>query len=254
LSRVAVCGKVRTVNDEVDRPGRLSRRSFVRLGSAMGLASAFFSVRPVDSAPAAAPRRDPDHVLRDLQDGNRRFASGQALAPRRGPEEWAALAAGQSPSAVVVGCSDSRVPPELVFDQGVGDLFVVRVAGNLVGDAGFKVQGSVEYAVAELGASLIVVLGHTSCGAVKAAVQHAADSGSLPGSIRPLVESLRPAVAEARRHPGDLLDNAIRANVSIGVERLRRLRPILAPAIKRRTLAVVGGVYDLPTGRVTMIA
>jgi carbonic anhydrase len=236
------------------RPGRLSRRRLLRYAGSAALAGLLRAGRAAASAPAAAPRRDAEQVLRDLQDGNRRFVSGQAVAPRRRPEEWTALAAGQSPAAVIVGCSDSRVPPEIVFDQGVGDLFVVRVAGNIVGDPGFKVKGSIEYAVAELGASLIVVLGHTGCGAIKAAIAHAGGGAPLPGSIGPLVEALRPAVREARRQSGDLLDNAIRANVSLGVERLRRLPPIVAPAVKQRTLAVVGGIYDLATGRVTLIA
>jgi carbonic anhydrase len=146
------------------------------------------------------------------------------------------------------------VPPELVFDQGVGDLFVIRVAGNVVGPAGFKVQGSVEYAVAELGAALVFVLGHANCGAVKAAIAHAGDGAPLPGSIGPLIDALRPAVRQARGQPGDLLANAIRANVAIGVERLRTLAPIVAPAVVQRTVAVVGGVYDLATGRVDVTA
>src|SRR5262249_27789540 len=154
---------------------------------------------------------------------------GRTEAPRRRPEDWARLAEGQSPGAVIVGCSDSRVPPEIVFDQGVGDLFVVRVAGNLVRQPGFKVLGSIEHAGAELGARLMGVLGHSSCGAVKAAIAHLADSAGLPGAIRPLVEALRPAVLRGKKEPGDLLDNAIRANVAQGVERLRRLDPILAP-------------------------
>ncbi len=209
----------------------------------------------VRSAPAAtAPAgRDPDQVLRALLEGNRRFVSGQAVGPRRRPEDFAALAAGQSPAAVIVGCADSRVPPELVFDQGVGDLFVVRVAGNVVSEPGFKVKGSIEYAVAELGVTLVVVLGHTSCGAIKAAIKHIADSDALPGSIRPLVDALRPAVLRAKSKPGDLLDNAIRANVAIGVERLRKLPPILAPAVKQGRLKVVGSVYELTSGGVGML-
>jgi len=204
--------------------------------------------------PATAPAgRDPDQALRALLDGNQRFVSGQAVGPRRRPEDFAVLAAGQSPVAVVLGCADSRVPPELVFDQGVGDLFVVRVAGNVVSEPGFKVKGSIEYAVAELGVTLVVVLGHTSCGAIKAAIKHIADSDALPGAIRPLVDALRPAVLRAKGKPGDLLDNAIRANVEIGVERLRKLPPVLAPAVKQGRLKVAGGVYDLARGGVSML-
>jgi len=154
--------------------------------------------------------------------------------------------------AVIVGCSDSRVPPELLFDQGVGDLFVVRVAGNVVKGAGAPVKGSIEYGVAELGASLVMVLGHSECGAVKAAIKHLEDKDALPGAIEPLVNSIRPAVVKARSMQGNLLDNALRANVAIGVETLRGLQPIVAPAVKRGQVKVVGAMYDLRTGSVTL--
>ncbi len=193
-------------------------------------------------------------MLRDLLEGNKRFTSGQAAAPRRQPADFAAVAAGQSPEAIIVGCADSRVPPELVFDQGVGDLFVIRVAGNIVSGAGAIVKGSIEYGVAELGAPLIMVLGHSDCGAVKAALKHIAASDKLPGAIRELVDVLRPVVARVKGQPGDALDNAIRANVVAGVERLKTLQPILAPAVKQNKLKVVGGVYDLRTGTVTQVA
>jgi carbonic anhydrase len=219
------------------------------------LTGAGLAARPRRRALAApAPEgRDPDQVLRALLEGNERFASGRTQGPRRGPEDFASLAAGQSPAAVILGCADSRVPPELVFDQGVGDLFVVRVAGNVVSEPGFKVKGSIEYAVAELGASLVLVLGHTGCGAIKAAIAHIAERDALPGSIKPLVAALRPAVVRAKGQPGDLLANAIRANVALGVEFLRTLPPILAPAAKQGRLKVAGGVYDLATGRVALL-
>ena len=117
----------------------------------------------------------------------------------------------------MIACSDSRVPPEILFDQGVGDLFVVRVAGNVVGGTGAVVKGSVEYAVAELKVPLVVVLGHSECGAVKAAVEHIDQRDSLPGAINELVELIKPAVEEVRGKPGDKLANAIRANVELGV-------------------------------------
>src|SRR5262249_6304056 len=148
--------------------------------------------------------------------------------PGRRPEDFAALAEGQAPLAVIVGCADSRVSPELVFDQGVGDLFVVRIAGNAVGGAGPFVKGSVEFAVAELGARLIMVLGHGACGAVKAAVEHIDAKDVLPGSIGALVDIIRPAAVAARDQSGDRLDNAIKANVRMGVERLKGLDPILS--------------------------
>jgi carbonic anhydrase len=157
------------------------------------------------------------------------------------------------PEAVIVSCADSRVAPEILFDAGVGDIFVVRVAGNVINGAGVTVKGSIEYAVAELHVPLILVLGHTGCGAVKAAIQHIHDRDSLPGAINGLVELLKPAVIRSKGIAGDPLENAIRQNVAIGVERLKGLEPILAPRIKVGTVNVVGGVYDLHTGGVTLI-
>jgi carbonic anhydrase len=195
----------------------------------------------------------PDEVLRKLLEGNRRFMKGETTAPRRKPEDFAKLAEGQTPRAVIVGCSDSRVPPEILFDQGVGDLFVVRVAGNVVSGAGATVKGSIEYAVAELNVSLVMVLGHSQCGAVKAAAKHISDEDTLPGAIAELVNNIKPAVVKAKGEAGNALENAIKANVAIGVERLKTLEPILAGPVKKGRVKVVGGVYDLRTGEVTVL-
>jgi carbonic anhydrase len=233
----------------------VSRRQLMRL-AVMGTAGLVVSARahPGGAAPAAgAARRDPDAILRDLLDGNRRFAGGQAAGPRRKPEDFATLAEGQTPDAVIVGCADSRVSPEILFDQGVGDLFVVRVAGNVVSNAGVIVKGSIEYAVAELSVPLILVLGHTQCGAVKAAIQHLDAKDALPGALAGLVDAIKSAVVAAKGKPGDPLDNAIRANVLAGVARLKALPPIVAPAVKQGKVKVVGGVYDLKSGAVTMV-
>jgi len=131
---------------------------------------------------------------------------------------------------------------------------VIRVAGNVVSGAGPPVKGSIEYGVAELGASLVMVLGHSECGAVKAAIKHINDREPLPGALGLLVNSIRPAVVKSKGMPGDALDNAIRANVGIGVEKLRSLQPIVAPAVKRGRVKVVGAVYDLRTGGVRLTA
>jgi len=208
---------------------------------------------PAAQAASPGPAGPPaGEVLKRLLEGNQRFMKGEAASPRRGPDDFRPLAEGQRPIAVIVGCSDSRVPPELLFDQGVGDLFVVRVAGNVVKGAGPPVKGSIEYGVAELGASLVMVLGHSECGAVKAAIKHLEDKDALPGAIEPLVNSIRPAVVKARSMPGNLLDNALRANVAIGVDLLRDLQPIVAPGVKRGQVKVVGAMYDLRTGSVTL--
>ncbi|MDP2700662.1 MAG: carbonic anhydrase [Candidatus Rokubacteria bacterium] len=235
----------------MERDAGLSRRDLLRLAAA---AAGLVVVRgPAAQAALPGPGAPPaDEVLQRLLEGNQRFVKGEAAGPRRRPDDFRPLAEGQRPLAVIVGCADSRVTPELLFDQGIGDLFVVRVAGNVVSGAGPLVKGSIEYGVADLGVSLVMVLGHTECGAVKAAIQHMNDREPLPGALGLLVNSIRPAVAKTKGMPGDPLDNAIRANVGIGVEQLRSLQPIVAPAVKRGRVKVVGAVYDLRTGGVTL--
>lgn len=221
-----------------------SRREFVRFAAA-GLSVAATKVYSKD--------RTADEALRDLISGNERFAKGQPASPRRRPEDFSALADGQYPEAVILSCADSRVAPEILFDVGVGDIFVVRVAGNVIGGAGVTVKGSIEYAIAELHVPLIVVLGHSGCGAVKSAIQHIDAKDALPGAIDGLVELVKPAVIKSLGMPGDPLENAIRTNVELGVERLQGLDPILAPRVKAGTLKIIGGVYDLNTGLVTLV-
>jgi carbonic anhydrase len=197
--------------------------------------------------------RSADSVLARLLEGNERFAKGEAAHPRRKPEDFAPLAEGQAPIAVVVGCADSRVSPELIFDQGVGDLFVVRLAGNVISGAGGSVKGSIEFAVAELGVPLVMVLGHSQCGAVTAAIKHIDAHDALPGSLGNLIEALKPAVALAQNRPGNLLDNVIIANVERGVARVKALDPLVTDPVKKGIVKVVGAVYDLRSGRVTVI-
>lgn len=224
-----------------------SRRDFVRVaGLAAGLAL------PATARPAAASPQDrsPDAVLARLLEGNRRFVEGKLTHPGRSPKDFMPLADGQAPLAIIVGCADSRVAPELAFDQGVGDLFVVRVAGNVVSGGGANVKGSIEFAVAELNARLIMVLGHTQCGAVKAAIDHIEARDALPGSIGDLIDPIRPAVRSAAGRAGDKLENVTRANVELGVERLKGLDPILAGLVKSGELKVVGATYELRTGQV----
>jgi carbonic anhydrase len=234
-------------------PKHVSRREFVRItgltAGAVGLAC------PTTGRAFAqeSVKRDPDTVLARLLEGNRRFEKGELAHPGRKPADFVPLAEGQAPLAVIVGCADSRVAPELIFDQGVGDLFVVRVAGNVVSGAGASVKGSIEYAVAELGVRLVVVLGHTQCGAVKAAVQHLDAKDALPGSIGDLVDTIKPAVVAAQGKPGNTLDNVIKANVERGVGRLKGLQPILAAAVTKGEAKVVGAVYDLGSGKVTVL-
>jgi carbonic anhydrase len=238
---------------------RLTRRRFFEISSlaASGLLLTgndreSQSLR-ADSTKKPTVSLTPDQILGKLLDGNKRFVKGETTDPRRKPADFAKLEDGQSPMALIVGCADSRVAPELIFDQGVGDLFVVRVAGNVIGGAGAIVKGSIEYAIVELGVSLILVLGHSKCGAVKAALKHIDAKDSLPGQIDELVNLIKPAVAKSKGEKGDALENAIKANVGIGVKRLQELRPILAGPVKEGKVKVVGGIYDLRTGIVEVI-
>jgi carbonic anhydrase len=233
-------------------PHRLSRREFVRLsGVAAGLAlpSLLASGRTLDNPP---PDRDPETVLTHLLAGNKRFVKGEAANPRRKPDDFVPLAEGQAPLAAIVACADSRVAPELIFDQGIGDLFVVRLAGNVVSGAGPTIIGSIEFAVAELGVRLVMVLGHSQCGAVKAAVKHIDSDDALPGSIGEIVNTIKPAVTAVKDKPGDKLENVIRANVERGVEKVKGLEPILAGPVKKGDVRVVGGTYELSSGKVML--
>lgn len=233
-------------------PRNPSRREFIQTSGVAGAVG--LGLVKVTEASGASVAPGPDEVLAQLLEGNRRFVAGTpSLLSRRRPEDFAALAEGQAPTAIIVACADSRVAPELVFDQGVGDLFVVRVAGNVVTGAGPVVKGSLEFAVAELGARLILVMGHSACGAVKAAVEHIDNKDALPGSIEGLVDVIRPAVGAAAGRPGDKVENVIKANVQKCVETIKGLDPILSKFAGSGELKVVGGVYDLKSGRVELL-
>jgi carbonic anhydrase len=237
-----------------------SRREFLTIVGATVAGLTLVGQTPAhsDSTPKAPAqpqsKPDGDAVLRDLLAGNERFLKGQLAGPRRRPEDFSALAEGQYPEAIIVSCADSRVPPEILFDQGVGDLFVIRIAGNVVAGGGDVVKGSIEYGVAELGIPLIMVLGHSNCGAVKAAIKHIDAHDALPGAIHGLVELIKPAVIKIQGKEGDKLDNAIRANVEDDVEQLKTLEPIVAPAVSQGKVKIVGATYDLHSGRVTVMS
>jgi carbonic anhydrase len=185
-------------------------------------------------------------ALERLMAGNQRYVSGQATHPHQAAERRAEVSRGQHPFAVILACSDSRDTPEIVFDQGLGDLFVMRVAGNLVDD---YVLGSIEYAVEHLGTRLIVVMGHSRCGAVEAAVK----AGHAPAHENSLIKAILPSVEQARHQSGDLMDDAIRDNVQHAVNIVRRSQPMLAPLAKSGKISVVGARYDLDSGKVTLL-
>jgi carbonic anhydrase len=182
-------------------------------------------------------------VLRKLVASNQRYAAGRARNPNQTPEVRQQLAEGQQPIAAIITCADSRVSPAILFDRGLGELFVIRVAGNIASD---EILGSVEYAVENLGVSLIVVLGHSSCGAVTAAVQ----GGEAPGHLAHLVQAIQPAVDRARGRDGDPVENATRENIAMVVEQIRASEPILKKRAVAGELEVVGAYYHLDTGLV----
>lgn len=196
----------------------------------------------------------PDDGLQRLVEGNRRFASGRSRNHGSAIERRIALSAGQAPFAVILGCSDSRVPPELIFDQHLGDLFVIRVAGNV---ALPSQVGSVEFAVELLGARLIVVLGHSRCGAIVAtldAIESKIDSrspnlGAIVDAVRPAVEPL----IESEPDRDTLVESAIRANVVAAAGHLASSSHLLAARIGREELRVVGAEYAFDTGLVELL-
>jgi carbonic anhydrase len=207
------------------------------------------------AAPGAAKSKDsgmtPDQALARLKDGNRRFVSDQQSKADISTGRRLALAQGQAPFAALVGCADSRVGPEHLFGAGLGELFIVRTAGNYLDDAGF---GSIAYAVAELKVPLIVVLGHEKCGAVAAASAVVSDNSQLPPALSRMVQPILPAVIDARANrmsDEDLVDKAIHFNVARVVRGLREASdPIVGDPVRQGRVRVVGAYYDLNTGAV----
>lgn len=181
-----------------------------------------------------------------LKEGNKRYVSGNLKHPHTDNSWRDSLKTEQNPFAIILSCADSRVVPELLFDQGLGDLFVIRVAGNIAKD---KVLGSIEYAVKFLKTKLIIVLGHENCGAVSASLSDQ-DPG---GHIGVIIEKIKPAVYMAKRMPGDHLTNAIKVNAQIVSEEIKDSKPILNEAMKHDGLMVVPAYYKLSTGEVDFL-
>jgi carbonic anhydrase len=192
------------------------------------------------------PEINPEAALKELLDGNKRYVAGQATHPHQSATRRIEVGKGQHPLAAILTCSDSRVPPEILFDQGIGDVFIVRDAGNIADDVAL---GSLEYAAEHLGTPLIVVLGHSKCGAVTATVQ----GGEAPGHIGSLIKLIQPAVEKTKGQPGDPIVNAIKANVQLVVEQLNTCQPILAHLVKAGKLKIVGAHYDLDSGAVELV-
>lgn len=235
----------------------LSRRALMG-SAALGVAATVTGVLnsgvasaapPPGTAIPAPPSLTPNQALEALKQGNRDFLAGRSIPPDPRGQRRLAIARAQYPIAVLVSCSDSRVPPELLFGRGLGELFIIRNAGNTIDTVA---MGSLEYAVAELNVPLVVVMGHERCGAVAAAVSVVENGTTYPGSIGRMVEPIVPAVLAAkRRGAADLLDASVRANVSRTVRRLREFsEPMVLDRIRSGRLRVVGARYDLDDGLV----
>lgn len=241
-----------------------SRRSFLKgtgtalfaTGAASGLALASKSARAAQREATTQTKETqaaitPDKALRMLKDGNARFVQGEMLA-RDYVQQVKATGDGQFPFAAIVGCIDSRAPNELIFDQGIGDIFSARVAGNFVND---DILGSLEFACAVAGAKSIVVLGHTECGAVKGACDDV-----VLGNLTRTLANIKPAVAAVSGHEADrssgnaaFVQAVADKNVVLTLERIRERSPILRGMAEKGDIGLAGAMYDVHTGRVTFV-
>jgi carbonic anhydrase len=209
---------------------------------------------PNPASAAEVPKITAEQALQKLKEGNERYVAFKRTYPDQDAVRLKLLAQEQHPFAVILGCSDSRVPPELLFDQGLGDLFVIRVAGNILDDA---TLASIEFAAEELKVPLVMVLGHERCGAVKATLE----GGGVPGHVSRLVEAIQPAVArvkaavaQGKDETDNELDKVVRANIRMVVGHIASSQPVLAKLVQQGKLKVVGGRYDLDEGAVEIFA
>jgi len=230
----------------------IGRRDVLRLGAAglvaIGLGGAPWSARAAEGPPTTLT---PDEALNALKTGNARYVSHPELCTTDLAEQRATVAAHQAPWASIISCADSRVPPELIFGgHGVGELFVARNAGNLVDTA---TLGTVEYGAAVLGSPLIVVLAHTSCGAVKAACDIVTKNATYPGAIGPMIDPILPAAIAVRSEAGDFVNNTAKESARRTAKRLTAGSTLLAGLAGAGKLKIVAAIYDLETGVVTYI-
>jgi carbonic anhydrase len=238
-----------------------SRRKFIQVAGlgtvGAGLLNFDSAVLSIPEAKGAPPTsvENGDQALTKLMEGNKRYLKApKPEHARRTEERRIEVAETQNPFAVILACADSRVAPEVIFDQGIGDLFVVRVAGNIVNPTNYGVLGSIEYGVLVLGAPLIMVLGHSRCGAVAGAIETLQKGTKFPGSINNIVATIGPAVEAAKDQPGDLLQNSILSNVRMGVNKLNGSVPVIADLVKEGKVKIVGANYDLKTGEVKTVS
>lgn len=234
-------------------PARVARRNvlkFAAAASAMLAGAPYALAASTKTPPKPENVVTPDAALDRLIQGNNRYVEG--VSKRHDfRHEREALSTGQNPFAAVLSCADSRIAPEYCFDTARGDVFVCRIAGNFASD---EVVASLEYAVQVLNTPLIMVLGHEACGAVDATIKSVKDGSTLPGHLPSLVAAIKPAVDAVQGQSGDVLTNAIRRNVTLNVEKLKTAGPILSAAAADKKIRVVGGVYELRSGRVGLLS
>jgi carbonic anhydrase len=224
---------------------RLNRRALLQGAVAVTALAAI--PRVMRAMPNTIP---PSAALQHLMDGNARYMRSQ-IDMKDFTAGRAARAQAQYPIAAILGCADSRVAPEFIFDRQPGELFVCRVAGNYMN---VDILASLEYGVEVLGAPLVMVLGHTNCGAVKAVLQYEKDRKPLPGHLQMLLDAVSPGVTEAiRQGPTDQLNHAIEANVRHNAQRLRQAHPVIAKAVEEKRVEVVSAVYELANGEVRLL-
>lgn len=232
-----------------NREFNLSRRNslkFVAGAIGTGILAARAGAEFAAPEPAIAQNDlAPDAALQKLMDGNKRFVDKKRQSPNQDFGRLTEVAKSQKPFAAILGCADSRFPSEIIFDQGLGDLFVCRVAGNV---ATPEEIGSLEFGTLVLGAKVLVVVGHERCGAVDATIKGA----QVPGQIASLLDAIKPAVESSKSQGGDSLENACKANVMLQANKLKA-SPVISKLIEENKLKVVGGYYDLDTGTVTIL-
>lgn len=209
--------------------------------------------------PLSSQPKSPDEILSDLLEGNKRYTeslkqNGGASVDIGNLPVHNGLSAGLIPSAAIVSCADSRVTPEAIFDSSIGELFIVRTAGNVVDPANYNLLGSLEFGVMKLGARLIMILGHSGCGAVAGAIEFEKNNTEFPGSINKLVQTIVPSVASVKGENGDLWENSIKANVKSSVQSLRKSAPQLSELENEGELKIIGACFDLDTGAVTLVS
>jgi len=227
----------------------ISRRGLFKGGLAMSVAAATGSTAAFAQTGDADPAT-PEEALQRLVDGNERYVANTPVNVDHSAER-VARSLGQQPFAAIVACSDSRVVPELIFDQGPGELFIVRVAGNFINEDGLA---SLEYGVAVLGLKTILVLGHSSCGAVDATIKSIEDRELPPGHLPSLVSAITPAVYDAMAgNPDDLLAAATQQNARLNAEKAAASGPVLSKAHASGNISTAAGVYDISTGKVAFL-